>query len=949
MTDLKEFLHKTHKNLQFLQEREAKYAGNTPVELLNQIDDHRQAIELTEQAMVGELDEAAWREQLKPLLVSIDKTTPERHISTEGGAYFEGKVQTDSGDVVARDKVTTTIIINNYPPPVSEQTKAGSRFLVDESIPDNPYRGLFAFRPEHAHLFFGRETFTQKLVQATESRSLVAVLGASGSGKSSVVFAGLVPALDTTGKWQFTTFRPGDDPFFGLGTALVPLIDPDLSKIKQTDEARDFATRLREGRSLLPDHLKTIRDNNPDQHLLIIADQFEELYTLCPDADTRQRFLDVLLDTVEEDKASSSCLVITLRADFLSQASLYRPFADALQGTTKLIGPMTREELAQAIEKPAQLQGIQFEKKLVSRILDDLGEEEGSLPLLEFALTELWQYQQQRILTHISYEEIGQATGALSAHADQVYQRLTAAEQEQARRIFVQLVAPGTGTEDTRRLASREELTADWNLVAKLASERLVVTNQVENEPDTVEVVHEALIRHWTQLRVWMDEDREFRAWQQGLRASLGQWQMLDHDEGILLRGAALTVATEQLANRQPDLAQTEQAFIQSSLARQEREVVDQEIQRRRIIGAIGAIVMLIIAFLVFGIWNAQQNAQQQEIAAQTAQALQQAEGIALATATYALGEANRQGTAVAEQAAIAVAAEETAKAERAEAIRLQAEAINQSRISLAKSLAALAPRIVQHNNDTELAALLALEAKNLNRDERGHIQGLVDSSLRDVLSGPNFNTVLRGNQDSFSSVAFSPDGNTLASGSSDTTIRLWNLTDLAAEPVILKGHRFSVRSVAFSPDGNALAFGSSDDATIRLWDLTDPTAEPVLLSGHGFSVSSVAFSPDGNALAFGSSDDATIRLWDLTDPAAEPVLLSGHQEGVWSVAFSPDGNSLVSGSEDATIRLWIPWIETLADLACQQVHRNLTQAEWARYLPGEEYRQTCENLPLGK
>ncbi|MBI1879012.1 MAG: hypothetical protein HYR94_12475, partial [Chloroflexi bacterium] len=151
------------------------------------------------------------------------------------------------------------------------------------------------------------------------------------------------------------------------------------------------------------------------------------------------------------------------------------------------------------------------------RILDDVGEEEGSLPLLEFALTELWQHQHRRTLTHIAYDDIGEIKGALSRHADQAYQRLTPAEQEQARRVFVQLVNPGAGTEDTRRLARRTELETHWPLVARLANERLVVTNQAEDALDTVEVVHEALIRHWEKLRQWMEQDRDFLAWLQGL------------------------------------------------------------------------------------------------------------------------------------------------------------------------------------------------------------------------------------------------------------------------------------------------------------------------------------------------------------------------------------------------------------------------------------------------
>ncbi|MBI1878134.1 MAG: sel1 repeat family protein, partial [Chloroflexi bacterium] len=281
VTAPKDFLIKLNKNLNILREREAKYGGSAPLDLFSQIDDHHTAIALTEQLLAGELNRAEWREALRPLLVEIASRTGEAASSVTlgdiGGGIHDSTIA--GGDVVGRDKFivgTVETLIINYPPPPPPTVPEVE--TPAEPIPDNPYRGLFAFRPEHAHLFFGRETFTEKLVQATDSRSLVAVLGASGTGKSSVVFAGLVPALlnRSDGRWLFTTFRPGDDPFLGLANALVPLLDPELSKTRQTGEARDLATRLREGHSPLADYLTTIHHAYPDSRLLLIADQFEE-------------------------------------------------------------------------------------------------------------------------------------------------------------------------------------------------------------------------------------------------------------------------------------------------------------------------------------------------------------------------------------------------------------------------------------------------------------------------------------------------------------------------------------------------------------------------------------------------------------------------------------------------------------------------------------------------
>lgn len=480
------------------------------------------------------------------------------------------------------------IHIHNLP-----EVTASPVTVEDTQIPECPYRGLFTFRPEHAHFFFGRETFTRQLVEAVKNRPFVTVLGASGSGKSSVVFAGLVPTLlNQTGEsWLFTTFRPGDNPFLGLANALVPLLAPELSKIKQIGEARDLATRLRKSSSPLSDYINSIHQTHPDKRLLIIVDQFEELYTLGDDLAGRQQFLDMLLDLIKAVQGASPRIVLTLRADFLSQASLYRPFADILQGTTELLGPMTRAEMTDAIAKPAALQAVSFEPKLIDTILDDVGEE-GNLPLLEFALTELWQHQRQRTLTHVAYVEIGEIKGALSRRADKAYQRFTPTEQEQARQVFVQLVNPGKGTGDTRRLATRSELENNWPLVTKLANERLVMTNQVKGKQDTVEVVHEALIRHWGLLRSWMAEARTFRSWQERLRFSMEEWQT-NKDVITLLRGAPLAEAEIWLIKRPGDLSAAEKSYINASLdQRHQRE------KRRKLIFVSTVIVAILMAGL---------------------------------------------------------------------------------------------------------------------------------------------------------------------------------------------------------------------------------------------------------------------------------------------------------------------------------------------------------------
>jgi hypothetical protein len=281
-------------------------------------------------------------------------------------------------------------------------------------------------------------------------------------------------------------------------------------------------------------------------------------------------------------------LVFTLRADFYGYVLSYRPFRDALQQfTPQLLSSMKLEELRLAIEQPAQKLEVQLEGQLTQRILDDVGQEPGNLPLLEFALTRLWEKQENRVLTHQAYDEIGGVKKAIANHAEEVYQelskKLSETQQKQVQRIFVQLVCPGEGTEDTRRIATRGEVGEDnWGLVSYLAGyqARLVVTGRREQE-DTVEVVHEALIREWGTLRDWMNANRQFRTWQERLKVALRQWKDDNHDSGALLRGVPLTVAEDWLHKRAEEMTQEERDFIAVSGQQRDREKLQRDHTRR--------------------------------------------------------------------------------------------------------------------------------------------------------------------------------------------------------------------------------------------------------------------------------------------------------------------------------------------------------------------------------
>ena len=279
---------------------------------------------------------------------------------------------------------------------------------------DNPYRGLLAFREEDAHLFFGRDVYVDELLESVATHPLIAVIGPSGSGKSSVVFAGLLPRLRQTGKWQSLTFHPDTDPFNSLAKAIILHLEPDLSIDNQLEKIDNLTKNLKEKKTTLLQLFNLLTDKIQEGHrLLLIIDQFEELYTQTKESAKQEQFLDELLTL---HSAQSVTLILTMRADFLGRALLHRPFADELQHATKMIGPMNRSELTKVIENPLSGTFVSFEPGLTTQILDDVGGEPGNLPLLEFALELLWQKQVDGKLTFASYEQMGKVEGALTKH-----------------------------------------------------------------------------------------------------------------------------------------------------------------------------------------------------------------------------------------------------------------------------------------------------------------------------------------------------------------------------------------------------------------------------------------------------------------------------------------------------------------------------------------------------
>lgn len=812
---------------------------------------------------------------------------------------------------------------------------------ADGPAPSCPYQGLFAFREEDAPFFFGREQFVQRLVAAVNVRPLAAIIGPSGSGKSSALFAGLLAhlksgiSLDSESTfqtaaqhWLVTDCRPGAHPFLALAMALLPLLQPDLSETERLVETSKLAKALRQKELQLFELIEQISQKQVSSpRVLLAVDQFEELYTLCPEPDTRQSFAEALLDTirVQQFRAEPNfVLVLTLRADFMGQALAHRPFADILQDNTFILGPMSPAELSQAIEFPAERQGVTFEAGLVERLLEDVGDEPGNLPLLEFALTALWEHQQKRLLTHEAYEAIGRVEGALAHYANQVYAQLTETEQQRARHVFLQLVRPGQRTEDTRRLAIRSELSQDWPLVRRLADTRLVVTGRNPAGSETVEIVHEALIHGWERLRDWLEADRTFRIWQERLRASVRQWESSGQDEGALLRGATLAEAEQWLADRGEALSQVEREFIEASLSLQEQKQQEQ----RRTQAARDALRRRIMVGLIIGIGSTLILA---GLAAWQWRRVEVQRNIALEAQAVAATERDQARVALSRQLATQVLSLLDDRLDQALLLSVSALHIADTVEARSSLHAALEyrPRLLQflHGHTAEVKSLA------LSPDGRLLASGSADQTVLvwDMETGRQIGPPLEGHSGEVNSVAFSPDGRIIASASADHSLILWNASIGRPIGLPLTSHTGSVNSVAFSPDGAILASGS-DDRTIILWDISalaaatseDEQLELVIrplgrpLREHTGGVLSVAFSPDGRQLASGGKDNLVV-LWDIsptlnketaslsTVSGGQPqrVTLTGHTRWINSLAFSPDGRSLASGSWDSTIKLW--------------------------------------------
>ncbi|MGW2461838.1 nSTAND1 domain-containing NTPase [Streptomyces sp. NPDC001761] len=875
---------------------------------------------------VTTLSQAAGGEQLPTLPVLL------AYVQACGGdpAEWEARLKQAAEEVAAR---------------VSETDTAGAA---------SPYKGLARFETGDHGRFFGRDELIADLLELLRRRRFTAVFGPSGSGKSSLLRAGLIPALQ-------------HDQHTGLRLAAIRILTPGERP------ARHHAHVFEAG---------SVSASGADT--LVVVDQFEEIFTLCQDLAERARFLDMVL--AARRPGSRLRILIAVRADFYRHCAEHRRLAEALRDTNLLVGPMSRAELREAIVKPASAAGLTVERALTSRLVEEVGDAPGGLPLLSHVLLETWRRRRGKTLTTAGYEAAGGLAGAIAHTAEDIYSRFTEDQATAARRLLLRLVIPGDGTPDTRRPAQRTELQDVGGEEVVKVVESLTRARLLTLADDTVELAHEALLIAWPRLRRWIEADRERLRAHRKLAEAAHAWEDLGRDAGALYRGARLATAQEHFGSRAAaDLTRLEDTFLTASLTAREQEERATARTNRHLRALATSLSVLLVLAVTAGLvaWQQSRLSNQQKHDADAARQVALSRQLA-AQSSALIGTNSELASLLAVQAyRTSATSEATESLYAAAAVPLKHRLTGQrgavSSVAFSPDGGTLATGSTSYdqlwlwdtrtghlrrtfNGQSEATALVAFSsngqtlttagnsgnAVNLWNVTTGHTSmsslaypeatgwedqravteaftanGRIlavagkEGTLRlwDTRTGRNRKTLAQGAHAAASeatvrvtSIAFSPDGRVLAAGSANGTLQLWD-TRTGRIRATLVGDPVAVASIAFTPDGHTVAVGG-ENGTLQLWDTRTGRNRKTLAQGaHAAAseatvrVTSIAFSPDGRTLAAGS-EDRTVRLWD-TGTGRLRQSLAGHAHSVRSLAFSPDGRTLATGDDDGSVRLW--------------------------------------------
>jgi WD40 repeat protein/DNA-binding SARP family transcriptional activator len=808
----------------------------------------------------------------------------------------------------------------------------------------NPYKGLRPFLEPDAPDFFGREAILAEILARLSDRGVgsrfLAVVGPSGSGKSSLVRAGLLPALRRgalpgSERWFIADMHPGAHPFEELASALTRIaVNPPVDLVdllEQGDDGLGMTTS-----SLLP----------PETELVLVIDQFEELFTLLEDDDARTRFL-AALRRAATDPESRLRVLVTLRADFYDRPLTYAGLAELMKARSVVVTPLVPEELERAAAGPAEGVGVRIESAVIADIVAEVTAQPGALPLLQYALTEMFERRDGASLTSEAYREIGGVSAALPRRAENLYRRMNQAGQAAARQLFLRLITLGSdGSKDARRRVLRSELASLLDVEAEavdavietFGTRRLL---SFDHDPvtrgPTVEVAHEALLREWDRLRGWVEGAREDVRAHRRLSAAAREWTDSGRDLGFLLRGSRLDRYEAWTSSSGLALTTDERAHLDASLAQRTAELADEEARRAReaklerrsarrlsALVAVFAAAALIAASLTVVATNQRREAERE---ARDATARE------LAAASVANLEVDPELSIL-----LAIEAVETTRSADGSVLPEPEEALHRA--------------VTTSRLDLEvqgLGGLLAWSPRGVFVTEGPEGSGLID--IRDSETGERVRS-FEGHDGDVNDVAFSPDGSLLASTGKDGRLTVWDpSTGQLLTSLLRDGGAWGP---SFSADGSLVAavWGAADSAEVGIFEpssdqvvswITVPHAIDTALSPDGEKVAvattwapdegagagavfdvatgeeaitfagtniccpsprsrGVSWSPDGQLVAVSAED--TARVWD-TETGALRYSLRGHSGLVFSVAWSPDSSRLVTGSADGTAKVW--------------------------------------------
>ena len=787
----------------------------------------------------------------------------------------------------------------------------------------SPYPGLEPFGPEDAAVFFGREAETNRLLQLLQSSlrhaagRFVAIVGPSGSGKSSLLRAGLLPRLQRLHEhWVvLPAVRPGQHPIDNLARSLAQAFASQGQSLSVAELAERLERRPVELAELAGELAATVVG---EPNVLMVIDQAEELLTRSGPHE-QQRFLG-LLDAGLSD-TSPLWAVATVRSEFLSTAPDRAGLAEVIHDAL-VVEPLSRSRLSEVIQRPAQQAGLEFAPGLVERMVEDTTGGDA-LPLLAYTLRELYQRVGPEGSIGVGdYEAIGGVIGALQRRANQLLDEFARRGRGRGQLVLPTLMKLATvegEAEPSRRRIRRSLLSTDEQTVVQAFIEARLITSNSDDRETSVEVAHEALLRQWAPLRQAIEDSRASLRLRSELEREAADWNQGGRDESYLLRGGRLAVFEEWAGSHADELTTLERELLEASRALAIRELETARRSNRRlrslVVGLSGILILALVAASIAAVQTrtAQREtrvALSRQLAAQATILLDRQPETALLLSVEALR------TAVTDEAVAAL----------------------QAGLSRPHHLATL----LEHTDSVGDVAI-SPDGKVLASASTDKTVWLWNPATGQPRSDP-----LPGHEGGVWGVAFSPDGQILASASTDKTVRLWN--PATGQPLgdPLRGHEEVVNSVAFSPDGKILA-SASGDRTVRLWNVANGQPYGTPAPPQEDEVWKVAFSPDGQILG-SAGTDRTVRLWNPATGQPIGAPLRGHESTVSSVAFSRDGKTLASASFDHTVRIWNVAVASWPQEACRTANRNLSQSEWDELVGrGTPYVRTCLQFPSGR